>query len=83
MNATALGMVLTAFLRQLGASNTLVGALPSPRFAGWYLPQLLAAGWIESQRRQVPATLAIEVVRSSTYALLAFLIGLWAAFRPG
>ena len=83
MNVTAPGMVLTIFLRQLGASNTLVGALPSLRFAGWYLPQLLVAGWIESRRRKVPVALAMEAIRGGTYALLAFLTGLWAASHPG
>jgi len=82
MNVTAPGMVLTVFLRQLGASNTLVGALPSLRFAGWYLPQLLVAGWVESRRRKVPAALAMEGIRGGTYALLAFLTGLWAASHP-
>ena len=82
MNITAPGMVLTVFLRQLGASNTLVGALPSLRFAGWYLPQLLVAGWVESLPRKVPAALAMEAIRSGTYALLAFLTGVWAASHP-
>lgn len=83
MNVTAPGMVLTVFLRQLGASKALVGALPSVRFAGWYLPQLLVAGWVESRRRRIPAALAMEAIRGSTYVLLAFLTGLWASSRPG
>jgi len=83
MNVTAPAMVLTVFLRQLGASNALVGALPSLRFAGWYLPQLLVAGWVESRPRNVPPALAMEAIRGGTYALLAFLTGLWASSRPG
>lgn len=83
MNVTAPAMVLTIFLRELGASNALVGALPSLRFAGWYLPQLLVAGWIESRPRKIPSALAMEAIRSGTYAVLAFLTGLWAASRSG
>ena len=83
MNVTAPDAVLTVFLRQLGASNALVGALPSLRFAGWYLPQLLVAGWIESRRTNVPPALAMEAIRTGIYALLAFLTGLWASSHPG
>ncbi|UCC62895.1 MAG: MFS transporter [Anaerolineae bacterium] len=79
MNLTHPSLVLSVFVRVLGGSNALVGLLPAIRFGGWFLPQFLAASWIQPQRRKVPIAVGMEVVRLAIYALLgisAYTLGL-------
>ena len=73
MNLTQPSLVLSVFVRVLGGSNTLIGLLPAIRFGGWFLPQFLAAGWIQPQRRKVPITAGLEIVRMFTYAAMGIL----------
>lgn len=73
MNLTHPSLVLSVFIRALGGSNTLVGLLPAIRFGGWFLPQFLAASWIQPRQRKVPIVLGMEVVRTAIYAILGIL----------
>jgi hypothetical protein len=79
MNITHPSMVLSVFVRMLGASNTLIGFIPAIRFGGWLLPQFLAASWIEPQPRKAPIGAALEIVRIVVYgglAVLTYVLGL-------
>jgi hypothetical protein len=49
MNLTDPSLVLSVFVRMLGGSNMLIGLLPTIRFGGWFLPQFMAASWIQPQ----------------------------------
>jgi hypothetical protein len=73
MNLTHPSLVLSVFIRMLGGSNTLIGMLPAIRFGGWFLPQFLAASWIQPQPRRVPIAVALETIRVLIYGALAAL----------
>lgn len=66
-------LVLSVFVRLLGGSNTLVGLLPTIRFGGWFLPQFLAASWIQPRPRKVPIGVVLETNRILIYGSLAAL----------
>jgi MFS family permease len=73
MNLTHPSLVLSVFVRVLGGSNAMVGSLSAIRFAGWFLPQFLVAGWIQPLRRKLPLALGLEIVRLVVYAVLGVL----------
>jgi hypothetical protein len=73
MNLTDPSLVLSVFVRMLGGSNMLVGLVPTIRFGGWFLPQFLAASWIQPQERKVPIAVALETVRVLIYGAFAVL----------
>lgn len=66
--------VIPILLRELRASNTIIGLLPSIRFGGWLLPQLFAAGYLQSKQRKVPYVVALDLVRAGAYVLIALLV---------
>jgi hypothetical protein len=67
-------LVLALFVRQLGASNTLVGLLSTIRYGGWFLPQLFVAGRIQNKPRKSPYYVKAELTRSAGYAVIALAI---------
>ena len=73
MNLTHPSLVLSVFVRALGGSNALVGLLSTIRFGGWFLPQFLAASWIQPRPRKVPVAVALEIVRVLVYGVLGTL----------
>ncbi|MEE8391219.1 MAG: hypothetical protein V3S14_10550, partial [Anaerolineae bacterium] len=73
MNLTHPSLVLSVFIRMLGGSNTLIGLLPTIRFGGWFLPQFLAASWIQPQPRKVPVAVVLEIGRVLIYGTLCVL----------
>jgi hypothetical protein len=83
MNLTQPGLVLSVFVRALGGSNALVGSLSAIRFGGWFLPQFLAASWIQPQQRKVPITVALEMARVAIYAALGILAYSLSVSNPG
>ena len=83
MNLTQPGLVLSVFVRALGGSNALVGSLSAIRFGGWFLPQFLAASWIQPQQRKVPIAVALEVARAAIYAALGILAYSLSVSNPG
>jgi len=83
MNLTHPSLVLSVFVRTLGGSNTLVGLLPAIRFGGWFLPQFLAASWIQPQPRKVPIAVALEISRVLIYAVLVVLTCTLGLSHPG
>lgn len=86
------GIVLSTFASGLGASNVVIGLIPSLMGAGWTLPQLVVASLVRSQPYKLPFYRASAFVRTATYLwivlssfllfghpdwlLLTFLIGL-------
>jgi len=83
MSLTHPSMVLSVFIRVLGGSNALVGLLPAIRFGGWFLPQFLAASWVQPRPRKGPIVVALESVRILIYAALAVLTYALGLSRPG
>jgi hypothetical protein len=73
MNLTHPSLVLSVFVRALGGSNALVGLLSTIRFGGWFLPQFLAASWIQPFQRKSPIAVALEIVRILIYGVLGVL----------
>ena len=67
-------IVLSLFVRQLGASNILVGLLSTIRYAGWFLPQIFVAGHVQHRARRGFIYVAAEGSRCLGYLALAALI---------
>jgi len=67
-------VVFSLLVRQLGGSNVLVGLLSTLRYAGWFLPQLFVAHYV--QRRAVRGRLycAAELFRCAGYGVLVLLL---------
>ncbi|MBI3961892.1 MAG: MFS transporter, partial [Deinococcus sp.] len=63
--------ILAVFAAQLGASNTIIGLLPSMRIGGWLLPQLIVASRIAHLPRKLPVYVGAFFGRSTTYGLIA------------
>ena len=67
-------IVFSLFVRQLGASNLLVGLLSTIRYAGWFLPQILVAGHVQHRARRGFIYVAAEGGRCLGYLVLAVLV---------
>jgi MFS family permease len=67
---TSSALVMTAFLSQLTTSNILIALLSPLRDAGWYLPQLFLARWVERTPRKVTAYRTGIVFRLGSWVLL-------------
>jgi MFS family permease len=70
MGLTNPGMVLTVLVRELGGSNALVGLLPALRFGGWFLPQFIVGGWVQSRPKRIPIIVAIDAIRIVLYGVI-------------
>ncbi len=82
MNLPHPSLVLSVFIRMLGGSNALIGLLPTIRFGGWFLPQFLAASWIQPQPRKMPVAVAMEIGRVLIYAVLCVLTYTFGLSNP-
>lgn len=67
-------VVLSLFVRQLGASNVLVGLLSTIRYGGWFLPQLFVADRLQHRALRGRVYMAAELARCLGYAMIALLI---------
>ncbi|UCF09372.1 MAG: hypothetical protein JSW65_04730 [Candidatus Bipolaricaulota bacterium] len=67
-------IVLSLFVRQLGASNVLVGLLSTIRYGGWFLPQIFVAAHVQNRSRRGAVYIAAELSRCVGYAIIALLI---------
>jgi hypothetical protein len=74
MALTNPGMVLTVLVRELGGSNALIGLLPTLRFGGWFLPQFVVGGWVQSRPKKIPIIVAIDAVRIVVYGIIAAIL---------
>ena len=71
MTLSEASTVLPLFVRALGGSNLMAGLVPSLRWAGWLVPQFLAAGRMRHLPRFLPLIRVLEIVRSVGYLLIA------------
>ena len=62
--------VLPVFITRLGGSGAVVGLVAATYAAGWFLPQLFVAPYVEVRRRVLPIYTWMTVVRLSAYATL-------------
>jgi MFS family permease len=67
---TSTALVMTAFLSQLTTSNFLIALLSPLRDAGWYLPQLFLAPWVDGAPRKVTRYRAGIAFRLGSWVLL-------------
>lgn len=75
--------ILPTFLRHLGASNTVVGALPALYALLMFLPGLLVAGYVGRLRRARGYLFWIALVERLALLPLVWLTPLWAGTHPG
>ena len=67
-------LVLSVFVRQLGASPVIVGLLPALKNGGWLLPQLWSAGRLQAMRHKLPVYQRAGIVRFCIWILMAGLV---------
>ena len=65
--------VLPVFLKQFTASNVLVGFGSALRLIGWYLPQLMIAGYLEGLRYKKKAYLLANSINSASVKMRSFM----------
>jgi len=75
--------VLPVFIRHFTTSDTLVGVASSLHRAGWHLPQLLVAGYLERRARRLPVYMQANFVRMSLIWLTILLLAWYGLERPG
>ena len=63
--------ILPAFVERLGASNVLIGAIPSAMVLGYSLPPLFAANYTERLPRKLPFVLAYTAWERFPFLVLA------------
>lgn len=74
--------VLPVFIRHFTTSDTLVGLGSSLHRAGWHLPQLLVAGYLERRRRRLPVYRRANAVRMSLIWAIVPLLAWCKSERP-
>lgn len=75
--------VLPVFVRHFTTSDTLVGLASSLHRAGWHLPQLLVAGYLERRKHRLPVYRQANLVRMTLIWLMLPLIAWYGLTRPG
>ncbi len=72
-------LVLTVLVSQLGGSPEVIGLLPTLRNAGWLLPQMFSAGWVQSLRYKLTAYRLTGLIRWLIW--LGMVLVVWNAAR--
>jgi predicted MFS family arabinose efflux permease len=67
-------LVLTVFVSQLTERGLLVGLVPAMSVSLWFLPQAIAAAFVEGRRRQLPWATWGGIVRALAIAILAAVV---------
>jgi len=75
--------ILPVLLRELKASNTIIGLLPSIRFGGWLLPQLFVAGYLQSKSRKKRFVALLGLFRGIVYLLIGLILVSYTRLQPG
>lgn len=75
--------VVPSFLTSLGASASVIGLISALQRAGWLLPQLVAARYLADKPYKKPFILLPAGISRTMLLLLAALIWLMGARRPG
>jgi predicted MFS family arabinose efflux permease len=76
-------LVLVAFVAALGGSPLVVGLAAPIRNAGWYLPQLLVSGRVQSAPRKLPIYARVAVLRLAAWGVVALSPLLLGRLSPG
>ena len=74
--------VLPVFIRHFTTSDTLVGLAASLHRAGWHLPQLLVAGYLERRTRRLPVYRQANLIRMSLIWTIVPLLAWYGLERP-
>jgi MFS family permease len=67
-------LVLTWFVSQLTNSYFLIGLISPIWTGGWFLPQLIAASYLQRQERKMPLYNAMAVVRGASWGLMTLVL---------
>jgi Major Facilitator Superfamily len=71
-------LVLALFVSQISNSNLLVGLVPAISTAVWFLPQLVAAAFVQGRERLLPFAVVSTALRALSVAILGvvgFVVG--------
>lgn len=74
---------LPAFVARLTDSKVLIGLVGTIWFGGWLLPQLLAANYLSTKPKKLPALIAVGWIGRPFYLLFALFLLLAGATNPG
>lgn len=74
--------VLPVFVRTLTDSTVAIGALTAIQQAGWILPQLAAASFLQHRPRKMPFLMSLVIIGRLPFAPLAIIILLMAKSDP-
>ena len=74
--------VLPVFIKRYTTSDTLVGLASSLHRAGWHLPQLFVAGYLEGRRFKLPVYMCANAMRMGMLWLFVALLGLYGTAYP-
>lgn len=73
-------LVLTWFVAELTSSNLLRGLVVPLSTAGWFLPQILMSGRLQSMERKMPGYTLTAVIRVVAWSILAATV--WLVNEP-
>jgi len=75
--------VLPVFVRHFTHSDTVVGLASALHRAGWHLPQLFVAGYLERRSYRLPVYQYANLVRMTLIALILPLLAWYGLSDPG
>jgi len=75
-------LVLPLFVSHLTDAHLLVGLIPSIRQAGWFLPQLVAARYVQHRPQKKVYYSATAIVRAGSWGLLTIALFTLGGSRP-
>lgn len=77
----SIGAILPVYARHLTDSPIVIGMIPALTDAGWYLPQLFMAVYVERLRRKKPAVLFLGALERLPFLALPLIV-VWIAGVP-
>ncbi len=77
----SIGAILPVYARHLTDSPIVIGMIPALTDAGWYLPQLFMAVYVERLRHKKPAVLFLGALERLPFLALPLIV-LWIAGVP-
>lgn len=72
----SISAILPVFARHLTSSPLIIGLIPALTDAGWFLPQLFLAPYVERQPRKMPSVIVLGLIERIPYFVLP-LAALW------
>jgi MFS family permease len=74
--------ILPVFMSTITDSPVLIGMIPALEGAGWFLPQLFFARYLEGKNRRLPIVLKLGILDRLPYLLLALCAFLTLRIKP-